>query len=320
MTLTHQGGAITSFRSTVIFTGVSSLSNNRAGHGGAILAIESRIIMYGETKLVNNTAKYSSGGGICLYQSDLEVKGNCIISQNSAMKGGGIHALGSTVAVSQPGTLQFINNRALAGGALYLEVNANIYVLKADMSHTEKEYSLVFKNNHASYGGAVYVADNTNANACASGNECFIQTLALTQIFYHYHSQPTTVNMHFSGNTACEKGANIFGGLLDRCIPSPFAEVHINHRTRYSGISYLGNISNITQLDTISSLSIRVCFCNSKSEPNCSYQPPTIKIKKGEAFTVPLVAVDQVDHPVDADIFSSLISSPGGGLSLRQQR
>ena len=319
MTLPHQGGAITSFRSTVIFTGVSSLSNNRARHGGAILATESRIIMYGETELVNNTAIYSSGGGICLYQSDLEVKGNCTISCNSAMRGGGIHAFGSTVAVSQPGTLQFINNRALAGGALYLEVNAKIYVLKADMSHTEKEYSLVFKDNHASYGGAVYVADNTSANACASGNECFIQTLTLTQNFYQYHSQMNTINIHFSGNTACDQGANIFGGLLDRCTPSPFAEVHINQPTHYSGVSYLGNISNITVLDTISSLPVRVCFCNSESEPNCSYQPPTIKVKKGEVFTVPLVAVDQVDHSVDADIISSL-SSPGGGLSVGQQR
>ena len=34
------------------------------------------------------------------------------------------------------------------------------------------------------------------------------------------------INTLFSGNTASEQGANIFGGLLDRCIPSPFAGVY----------------------------------------------------------------------------------------------
>ena len=37
-------------------------------------------------------------------------------------------------------------------------------------------------------------------------------------------------------------------------------------------------------LDTISSLPVRVCFCKSESEPDCSYQPPTIKVKKRRSF------------------------------------
>ena len=116
------------------------------------------------------------------------------------------------------------------------------------------------------------------------------------------------INVHFSGNTASEQGANIFGGLLDRCIPSPFAEVYkhtkLHTPPHNSGVSYLGDITNITALGTIiSSLPIRVCFCKSESEPDCSYQlPPTFKVKKGEAFTMPLVAVDQVNHSVDANI------------------
>jgi hypothetical protein len=134
------------------------------------------------------------------------------------------------------------------------------------------------------------VADNTNAGACSPDNECFIQTLALHQYFAH-----ELTNILFSGNTASEQGANIFGGLLDRCIPSPFAEVYrLETPPHYSGVSYLGDITNITALDTISSLPVRVCFCKSESEPDCSYQPPTFKVKKGEALTVPLVAVDQI--------------------------
>ena len=306
--LTHQeGGAITSFQSTVIFTGATSLLNNQARHGGAILATESKIMIYGETTIANNKATNSNGGGISLYQSDLEIKGNCNISHNYAPRGGGIHATSSTVAVYQPTTLQFINNRAENGSGLYLEVNPKLYVLKSGSSYNDDAYLLLFSGNHANYGGAVYVADDTNSGACLPDNECFIQTLTLFPF-----TIPSTVNILFSDNTASEQGADLFGGLLDRCIPSPFAGVYSRQRTHYSGVNYLDNISNITALDTISSLPVRICFCNNESEPDCSYQPPPIKVKKGEAFTVSLVAVDQVNHSVNANIISSLSSQDGG--------
>ena len=312
----EEGGAITSFQSTMIFTGVSNLSNNQARRGGAILAIESKIMMYGETTITNNTATVSSGGGISLQQSDLEVRGNCIISSNSAVRGGGIHVTSSTVAVHQPWTVQFINNRAKNGSGLYLEAYAKLYILKR--THSGHDI-LMFRDNHANYGGAIYVADNTNAGACLPDNECFIQTLALEVHQATYVAKDELINILFSSNTASEQGANIFGGLLDRCIPSPFAEVYKRYiPSHYSGVSYLGDIVNITALGTISSLPVGVCFCKSESEPDCSYQPPTFEVKKGEAFTMPLIAVDQVNHSVDANIISSL-SSQDGGFSEGQQ-
>ena len=310
----QEGGAITSIRSTVIFTGVSSLYNNQARCGGAILATESRIVIFGEATIANNTAKDSSGGGISLQQSDLEIKGNCTISGNHAMRGGGVHATSSTVAVYQPGTLLISSNRAENGSGLHIEMNAKLYVLKPQVSQSNDKELLIFTDNHAKYGGAIYVADNINSGACSPDNECFIQTLAL----YHDLYTQRALSIFFSDNSAGEQGANLFGGLLDRCTPSPFAEVYMKQRTHYSGVSYLGNISNITALDTISSLPVRICFCKSDSEPDCRYQPPTIKVKKGEAFTVSLVAVDQVNHSVDANIMSSL-SSKDGGFSEGQQ-
>ena len=320
----EEGGAITSIQSSVIFTGVSSLSNNQARHGGAILATdESKIMMYGETIITNNLASRGLGGGISLQQSDLEIRGNCTISGNDAVRGGGIHATySSTIAVYQPGTLQFINNRAENGSGLYLEVNAKLNVLKiGSTSRNARSEHLLFRGNHANYGGAIYVADDTNTGTCSPDNECFIQTLALHQF---NAGKDELINILFFGNTASEQGANIFGGLLDRCIPNPFAEVYRRYTPleapppHYSGFSYLGNITNITALGTISSLPVRVCFCKSESEPDCSYQSPTIKVKKGEAFTMPLVAVDQVHHSVDANIISSL-SSQDGGFSEGQQ-
>ena len=71
----QEGGAITSFQSTVIFTreSVAHFSNNRASDGGALLATESTITIYGQTIIANNMAN-SSGGGISLKQSRASLK------------------------------------------------------------------------------------------------------------------------------------------------------------------------------------------------------------------------------------------------------
>ena len=311
----QEGGALTSFQSTVIFNGETSFLNNQASQGGAILAIESMIMLYGTTIISNNTATDSSGGGVSFQESDLEIKGICSITNNSAMRGGGVHAKSSTITIYQPGgTLQLTNNRAENGGGLYLEVNPKLYILKENGN----DYSniLIFAGNHGKYGGAVYVADDTNSGACSPNIECFTQTLALYQLTF----DSVTANIQFSGNTATEHGPNLFGGLLDRCVPSSFAEVYLKQsslRTQYySGVSYLQDLSNI-ELESISSPPVRVCLCDNESEPDCSYQPPPIKVKKGETFKVSLVAVDQVNHSVEANIISSL--AHGGGFSEGQQ-
>ena len=44
--ISQEGGAVTSYQSTVIFTGEINLSNNQARRGGAMLATESTIIIY----------------------------------------------------------------------------------------------------------------------------------------------------------------------------------------------------------------------------------------------------------------------------------
>ena len=77
------------------------------------------------------------------------------------------------------------------------------------------------------------MADSTISGTCSPDNDCFIQTLTL-----HQDSTQHTLNILFSGNTASEQAANLFGGLLDRCIPSPFAEVYYKQRSYYTGMSY----------------------------------------------------------------------------------
>ena len=312
---THQeGGAITTFLSHIEFYGVTNLLNNQARCGGAILALESKIRIYGETTLVGNMAV--NGGGVSLYHSDIEIRGNCIVSHNLAVQGGGIRiSTSSSIIAYQRGKLQFHNNSAEAGGGMYLEKQSHLKLSKSNHSTGKTERIVIFFGNHASYGGGMFVADDTNAGACLPMVECFVQALAL----YHQsfpEKDISTLDMTFSENSA-EYGSNLFGGLLDRCIPSKFAEVYRKHNVSYSGATYLGNISDIT-LDSIASLPLRVCFCNSKGWPDCSYNPPPTRVKKGETFTVSLVAVDQINNSVDANV-TTLITSFDSGLGEGQQ-
>ena len=56
------------------------------------------------------------------------------------------------------------------------------------------------------------------------------------------------------------------------------------------------------------------------SQTAATSQQLTIKVKKGLNFTVPLVAVDQVKHPIEANIISAQpLSSHDGGFSEGQQ-
>ena len=311
-----EGGALTSVQSTVVFNGETSLLNNQARQGGAILATESTIMIYGIAIISNNTATDSRGGGISLQQSNLKLIGFCDMFDNYAMRGGGVHAKSSIIAVQEEGVFELVNNGAENGGGMYLEVNTKLHLLKTNQISSIEDY-LVFFDNHANYGGAVYVDDDTNSGACSSNVECFIQIFALYNNFDAKDIDVPT-NIQFFANSASEYGSNLFGGLLDRCVPSSLSEVYASYPESllislqpYSGVSYLQDISDIT-LDSIASLPIRICFCNNENESDCSFQPPPFRIKKGESLTVSLVAVDQVNNSVQANIISSLANHEGG--------
>ena len=124
------------------------------------------------------------------------------------------------------------------------------------------------------------------------------------------HSDLETQSMHFSQNYANISGSTLYGGLLDRCAVSQFAEVHSkgsylkqNYEYKGNGESYFKDISS-GKNTFISSLSVWVCACIS-NEPNCTHQSQT-EVRKGETFTFSVVAVDQVGQPVSATIQTSL--------------
>ena len=146
-------------QSIVSFDGNCTFMYNAAVSGGAIHAAESRIDVNGELVVANNTA-LENGGGIYLYRSDF----NCRISStikmvsNYAHRGGGLHAISATIKVTyirdnypDRASLYFITNNSTDGGGVYLEANAKLLVLKEGTTRNNltQTRSIFFRDNTA---------------------------------------------------------------------------------------------------------------------------------------------------------------------------
>ena len=105
--------------------------------------------------------------------------------------------------------------------------------------------------------------------------------------------------------------STLYGGLLDRCTVNQFAEV----RTKYAaaekykeggnGILYQQHVSTIITDESISSRLVKVCLCID-NQLNCTHHGHITEVKKGEGFTISLASMDQINHPVNELIHTSL--------------
>ena len=336
----NEGGAITAFQSILQLEGSLTFENNYAKSGGAVHLTESTInVGNGDVTIVNNTAKFT-GGGFYLYRSQLVCKENCtldIIGNEASEKGGGVHAIGSTISIHadyKETFLQFIKNSAKEGGGICFEVDSKLYVMKNVSKYpTDNLFKVSFIRNAAMYGGAIHVADSTYFKICESTSqygkdrtsiihskgtnaECFFQILVLT---LGVIPNLTSVNIDFTENYASIAGSDLYGGLLDRCTTNPFTFLyykvnrteHVQNNVTISGVSYFGTVSN-TQIESISSDPVRICFCQN-GRPDCGYHVIIKEVKKGEPFSQSLVAVDQVNHTLtDTIVHSSLLFKESG--------
>ena len=277
----QEGGAITLFQSNIFFDGKCNLEHNHAKNGGAMHSTDSKLYVNGNVTIAHNRAT-GNGGGVYLSTSELNCQQNStlVLFNNTAVhKGGGLHATSSFIKATsklecihgidcydQPeryseylyiGTrITFTKNAAKKGGGLSLEANVNLYILKYNnilYSYTEIANDInttVFTGNSADYGGAVYVDDDTNSGTCASDpkTECFFQVLAL----YDFVSGPDvrTQDIYFSKNSADISGSTLYGGLLDRCAISQFAEVYKKYGDidGGGGLAYFRNVSLATNI------------------------------------------------------------------------
>ena len=341
----EEGGAIAAIQSKLHFNGGASFFNNSADYGGALSAFESEIQILSEFYICNNSAR-GMGGGIYLYKSVLICTNICHIFQNLAGNyGGGIHAFSSSMIVGNKfwrennikvegrNSLILHDNEANVGGGLSLESYSKLYGI-GDNDYNIYEIKFI-RNKAGSYGGAIYVDDESTPITCTYTSfskfkaiECFLQTLYFTPF--------KRLSIEFIDNYALKSGSILYGGLLDRCTVDKLSQLYeddylillsdrkyvINFQN-LSTLNYFQNVTNITDLETIASSPVRVCFCLNEV-PDCgdstSQSVFNVNAMKGEAFNVSLVAVDHVERPVNATIVSKTESMQGYISGFQRER
>ena len=279
-----EGGAITIIQSTMLIYGEATIEHNwSASSGGGIYAIESIVKVFNDVCINHNTANFS-GGGVYLFSSVLICESTCTISMNTALNepglGGGIHAIRSSIVVSDPSvydvsdddfdkreglivivyvyklnSLIIADNTALQGGGFNLEENSKLYI-QGDRNRC------FFSGNRAlRHGGAIFINDSTTASVCTSDtfSTISVKTECFLQKFYHVDEAYTAIvakrnggfnfSINFTNNSAIVGGSILFGGLLDRCTISPLYYKEyvedgkiINH---ISGVEYFTNLTSI---------------------------------------------------------------------------
>ena len=317
-TILNEGGAITLFVSRLELQINTTLSHNTASNGGGILAVMS-IIVCNHTLLVSANTVRDTGGGLYLYQSELSLFGFANISNNTAeVCGGGIHAINALLKLigihsglnrqaGFTGSISFELNTAVnCGGGAFFETGSKIIIL--ELQYSSDIATVRFIKNTADYGGAMYIADDTNVGMCSSGQKHTLTAATQSACFFHlsaiFHIKSTatiTDAFSFYQNQANTSGADLFGGLLDRCTVSSYRIL------RYSTVQ--GYVRSIEQ--NSSSKPVRVCLCIATKQVECGFQPTTITIKKDEKFAMHIAAVDQMNHTVKAMIHSYLSSNLG---------
>ena len=300
------GGGVCLIRSNAYLQEQTIFTGNLAQFGGAVYLEQSTLDILDEAEVSDNIAQ--NGGGLYALTGTLNLNGNITVVSNKAQEnGGGLLAIKSTIIGES--TTQFVDNEAQRGGACSLDGNTKFY----QRLNNQSVPSFIFTANIADIGGALFIADETNLELCANNPndenasiECFFYT------FTPYDSATSIQNFVFSDNTARISGANLFGGLLDRCTAKLSTHSH-HHRESLSpeGLATFQAISQNSDLDSIGSHPARVCLCVD-GFPNCSYHSPPIEIKSGQIFPLQLAALDQANHMVNATIHSSIDSLIGG--------
>ena len=334
-TCNGDGGAIWSYESTITFEPFSEIfiNSNFAVMGGGIYLIECILSSFGDILITENAAEIS-GGGIVAYYSSIRIReGNFHIHHNTAKcDGGGVYLFASLVRISAE-CLICGNQAGHFGGGMFLKSNSLITIENVNI---DKVY-FHLKYNSAVKGGGVYIVD-VDDSQCLKNNLCLLQISLLytSGIFNNISKSPPLIS--FVNNTATETGSDLYGGLLDRCtaylfgphsglqflqIYSSFNWAPHKQRVVFSDndVKYYGRVTNVSEFyNHISSDTVRVCFCEDDII-DCSSTPPCVFKKKGEGFTLSLVATDQVGKPLNATIISSLKSEIGeiGRLKAGQQ-
>ena len=230
------------------------------GANNTQLIVENSYFMYTELNcefvdvyITNSTFNYARG---TLTNSAITLNGAVLFSNVTTMRiGGALFLFSSKLIANEYSLVQFVNNKAFYGGAIFMDSLSTIYIYS--------QSNLSFINNVALlHGGAIFILEDALS---LTPPNCFFQ-------FGGNVSSEIDAHMYFEGNYAAEAGSVLYGGNVDNCVLdcSHMPSQYHNTCTHSSGkmfniITVIGSHDNSTSL--ISSDPTIVCYCNATSDP-----------------------------------------------------
>ena len=180
------GGAISLFHSSVMFTGSSVITfngNDANDYGGAMyLSKYCDVTVKGNSKVIFQNNKAENGGAMHLntYSSFVSKKYSIVkFTDNSATEGGAVNCNGDSIILLDENTLMnFSNNTALNGGAIAIKNNC-------DLTFKGRSEALFNSNRNSGgnsatngFGGAVYTNKYSDINFLENSDITFSNNTA----------------------------------------------------------------------------------------------------------------------------------------------
>ena len=251
-------------------------------------------VVFNSAFFLRNNATYSETqnykGTAAVYVDSIPVQFNGIVSFLSNT-GGGLAAIVTGIDVREFASVSFINNTAIRGGGVQLLGYAYLRMWPNSTMH--------FVDNKASmYGGAIYSQYVGNSVAVYYVN-CFIRPDD-----YYLESDKWSFNFTFERNCARMRGNDIYATTLVPCLwPYVVTGTTYNSnsvRELFRGFTYIaGDCATC-------STSIATGEANFETDSNRTHT-----FYSGESVHVPIKTKDELNHPMEAVLLSSIPESNG---------
>jgi predicted outer membrane repeat protein len=202
------------------------------------------------------------------------------------------------------GEVQFVGNRALLGGAIFMEANSYLLFLEPA--------NILFKDNRANKGGAIY-------SDIVRGLQCVMQyityankSVALNQT----QLKGLDFNLTFIDNIAESDGHAIYAQPIYNCNWFSESVVQVptgNVMDVYEKLFHFQSNQRMVNYESqINTHPFRPCFCEVVDEkPMCSqelsHKYSTKPVPPGRSFIIPIVPADEMQKPVQSVVEVELV-------------
>ena len=279
------GGAIYTHQHVTIACSVQFI-NNSADHGGAIYSGgDHDVTITDNARVVFQSNRADYGGAIA--SNGVIIKATQVFFQgNQAESAGGAIVVFSNVKLA--GSVQFINNTALLGGA--------IVMIQGPLT-VANNARVIFGGNRAHHvGGAIYSTTSSIVYSVQRNQPCSI-------------SFGINSKLSFFNNTAKRGGSAMYGIIM--------SELVCGTRTAYRDYAYLSDIIEINpdNFSAVSSDPLRVCICPDQSTPDCLAILPEqntrlhYTVYPGQNFTIPAAVVGFNFALTSGSVYAQFLSS-----------